>query len=256
MSVNKTRERNDELNWYRFPARTVLTISCLATVLMPASAFAQQESIDSSYRWIDRSMRAGLYAGYVFTSRGNLDQGPGSSPIIGGRFRARLSSPLTFEVSVGYGSSDLWVTDPRLEVPAIVDTVNSDWLLIEAYLQLSLTGARSVKKFQPYLFIGGGILQGISEEVSDVFAAPGLEPYRFKIGTTPSLSVGAGAEWDLSDRLGFSFELRDHIWKLKSPDAFFLPQNLLNFGNSGVEAPKESFWTNNFELSTTLSYYF
>jgi hypothetical protein len=193
-------------------------------------------------------MRAGLYAGYLFTSRANLDQAPGSSPIVGGRFRARLSSPLTFEVSLGYGSSDLYVTDPRLEVPTIVDTTQSDWLLIEAYLQLSLTGARSVKSFQPYLFIGGGILQGISEEVADVFAAPGLDPYRFKIGTTPSLSVG--------DRLGLGIEIRDHIWRFNSPDAFFYPQNLGNFLESGVEAPEEGFWTNNFEVSATLSYYF
>lgn len=256
MSVNKTRERIDHLNRYRIPVTKVLAISCLATVLIPAAASAQQENIDSSYRWIDRSMRGGLYAGYLFTSRGNLDQAPGSSPIVGARFRARLSSPLTFEVSLGYGSSDLYVTDPRLEVPSIVDTTQSDWLLIEAYLQLSLTGARSVKRFQPYVFIGGGILQGISEEVSDVFAAPGLDPYRFKIGTTPSLSFGVGAEWDLSDRLGLGFEIRDHIWKFNSPDAFFYPENLGNFLESGVEAPKEGFWTNNFEVSATLSYYF
>ena len=256
MSVNKTRERIDHLNWYRLPAMKALAISCMATVLIPAAASAQQENIDSSYRWIDRSMRGGLFAGYLFTSRGNLDQAPGSSPIVGARFRARLSSPLTFEVSVGYGSSDLYVTDPRLEVPSIVDTTQSDWLLIEAYLQLSLTGARSVKSFQPYVFIGGGILQGISEEVADVFAAPGLDPYRFKIGTTPSLSVGVGAEWDISDRLGLGLEIRDHIWKFNSPDAFFYPENLGNFLESGVEAPKEGFWTNNFEVSTTLSYYF
>jgi hypothetical protein len=201
-------------------------------------------------------MRAGPYAGYLFTSRANLDQAPGSSPIVGGRFRARLSSPLTFEVSLGYGSSDLYVTDPRLEVPTIVDTTQSNWLLIEAYLQLSLTGARSVKSFQPYVFIGGGILQGINEEVADVFAAPGLGPYRFEIGTTPSLSVGVGTEWDVSDRLGLGIEVRDHIWRFNSPDAFFYPENLGNFLESGVEAPAEGFWTNNFEVSVTLSYYF
>ena len=132
MSVNKTRERIDHLNRYRIPVTKVLAISCLATVLIPAAASAQQENIDSSYRWIDRSMRGGLYAGYLFTSRGNLDQAPGSSPILGARFRARLSSPLTFEVSLGYGSSDLYVTDPRLEVPSIVDTTQSDWLLIDS----------------------------------------------------------------------------------------------------------------------------
>lgn len=256
MSVNKTLERNGDLNWHRISARSVLAIAGLLTVLLAAPASAQQETIDSPYRWIERGLRAGPYAGYVFTSRGNLEQAPGGAPIIGGRFRARLSNPLTFEVGIGYGSSDLYVTDPRLETPAIVDTVTSGWLLIEAYLQLALTGARSYKKLQPYVFIGGGILQGIDEGVAEVFAAPGLEPYRFEIGTTPSLSLGAGVEWDVSSRFGIGFEVRDHLWSFNSPPAFFYPANLANFLDSGVEAPEDSFWTNNIELSATLSYYF
>ncbi|MEJ2546425.1 MAG: outer membrane beta-barrel protein [Gemmatimonadota bacterium] len=245
------------MNLTRLPARLVVTICGLAAVLAPSAATAQEERIESSYRWIDRSMRAGPYAGYIFTSRGNLDQGPGSSPVVGGRFRVRISSPLTFEVGLGYGSSDLYVTDPREPRPAIVDTTNSSWLLAEVYVQLALTGARSVKKLQPYLLFGGGILQGLSEEVSSKFAAPGEDLYRFEIGTTPSIGVGVGVEWDISDRLGLGAEFRDHIWRFKSPEAFlFPPTNLPNFSASGVEAPKESFWTNNLELSATLSYYF
>lgn len=244
------------MNLSRLPARLVIAMCGLMAVFAPSSASAQEERIESSYRWIDRSMRAGPYAGYIFTSRGNLDQAPGSSPVVGGRFRVRISSPLTFEVSLGYGSSDLYVTDPRLDTPAIVDTTNSDWLLAEVYVQLALTGSRSVKRIQPYLLFGGGILQGLSEEVADIYAAPGLELYRFEIGTTPSIGVGVGLEWDISDRLGFGAEFRDHIWRFKSPEAFFFLPNLANFLDSGVEAPKESFWTNNLELSATLSYYF
>ncbi|MCL7926389.1 MAG: outer membrane beta-barrel protein [marine benthic group bacterium] len=244
------------MNPTRLPARLVVAICGLMVLFAPSSASAQEERIDSSYRWIDRSMRAGPYAGYIFTSRGNLDQAPGSSPVVGGRFRVRISSPLTFEVSLGYGSSDLYVTDPRLDTPAIVDTTNSDWLLAEVYVQLALTGSRSVKRVQPYLLFGGGIIQGLSEEVADIYAAPGLELYRFKIGTTPSIGVGVGVEWDISDRLGLGAEFRDHIWRFKSPEAFFFLPNLANFLDSGVEAPEESFWTNNLELSATLSYYF
>lgn len=255
-SVNKTRERIDDLNRTRFPARLVFAICCLTAVLAPSTARAQEERIESSYRWIDRSMRVGPYAGYMFTSRGNLSQAPGPSPIVGGRFRIRISSPLSFEIGAGYGSSDLYVTDPRLDVPAIVDTTTSSWLLAEAFVQLALTGARSVSRIQPYFLIGGGILLGLSEEVADIYSLPGLEPYRFEIGTTPSIGVGLGVEWDISERLGLSGEVRDHLWRFTSPDAFFLLTNLANFADSGVEAPKESFWTNNIELSATLSYYF
>jgi hypothetical protein len=231
-------------------------ICSLAAVAAPTRALAQEERIDSSYRWIDRSVRAGPYVGYMFTSRGNLSQAPGSSPIVGGRFRIRISSPLSFEISVGYGSSDIYVTDPRLQVPAIVDTTSSNWLLAEAYVQLALTGARSVSRLQPYLLFGGGILQGLSEEVSDIYALPGQELYRFEIGTTPSIGVGLGVEWDISDHLGLGAEVRDHLWRFKSPEAFFFLPNLANFADSGVEAPKESFWTNNIDVSATLFYYF
>jgi len=244
------------LNRSRLPAHFVFAICSLAAVVAPSTAHAQEERIESSYRWIDRSIRAGPYVGYVFTSRGNLSQAPGPSPIVGGRVRIRISSPLSFEISAGYGSSDIYVTDPRLEVPAIVDTTTSSWLLAEAYLQLALTGARSVSRLQPYVMLGGGILQGLSEEVADIYALPGLELYRFDIGTTPSIGVGFGLEWDISEHLGLSAEVRDHLWRFTSPEAFFLLTNLANFADSGVEAPKESFWTNNIDVSATLFYYF
>ncbi len=62
MSVNKTHERTEDLNPNRSLLKAALAISCLATILVPSAAYAQQESIESDYRWIDRSMRAGLFA--------------------------------------------------------------------------------------------------------------------------------------------------------------------------------------------------
>ncbi|MEJ2483856.1 MAG: hypothetical protein P8049_12290, partial [Gemmatimonadota bacterium] len=68
------------MNPTRIPARLLIALCGLTVVLAPSSATAQEERIESSYRWIDRSIRAGPYGGYVFTSRGHLDQAPGSSP--------------------------------------------------------------------------------------------------------------------------------------------------------------------------------
>jgi hypothetical protein len=225
-------------------------------VSVPGSASAQEERIETPYRWIEGGTRLGLFGGYIFTNRGSLDLGAGSSPIVGGRLRARLSSPLSLEIGVGYGDSDLWVTDPRLEGgPAVVDTVGTNWLLIEASLQLALTGARSYRRIQPYVLLGGGILQELSTESSDVLAIP-QQPFAFKIGTTPMVHLGLGAEIDISRRFGLALEVRDDLWRLKTPEGWFRLDVLENIADSGSTVPDESQWVHNFELTASLYYYF
>ncbi|MDT8436869.1 MAG: hypothetical protein RRA92_08950 [Gemmatimonadota bacterium] len=226
-------------------------------LLAPAPLRAQEERIDTPYRWIDRSLRVTPFAGYVFADRGGLDQGPGSSAIFGARLRARLSSPLTFELEGGLGSSERYVVDPRLETgPAIVDEANVDWLLVQAGFQLALTGARSYHRIQPYVMVLGGVLQGLGEETPEAFRDFGLERFRFRIGTTPAFTLGFGAEWDVSDRIGLGLEVRDRIWRVTTPDGWFDQNILERIEELGVEAPQESYWTNNIELGAGISYYF
>jgi hypothetical protein len=225
-------------------------------VLGPGSAAAQEESIDTPYRWIENGTRLGLVGGYIFTSRGDPPFGPGSSPFLAARFRARLSSPLSLELGVGYGSSDEYVIDPRLDGgPAVVDTVDADWLIIQASMQFAFTGARSYHKFQPYLVLGGGILQGLSTGASDELASP-QQPFKYEIGTSPIVHLGLGAELDVSKRLGLAFEARDNLWRVRTPDGWFRIDVLQNILDSGSVAPSESQWTHNFEITATLYYYF
>ena len=97
---------------FRSFARLVAAMTGMA--LGPGSAAAQEESIDTPYRWLDSGTRVGLVGGYMFTNRGDPPFGPGSSPFIGARLRARLSSPLSLEIGLGYGNSNEYVIDPRL----------------------------------------------------------------------------------------------------------------------------------------------
>jgi hypothetical protein len=233
-----------------------LTLALIGVALGPQSAAAQEESIDTPYRWLDRGTRLGLVGGYMFTNRGDPPFGPGSSPFVGARFRARLSSPLSLEIGAGYGNSNEWVIDPRLEGgPAVVDTVDADWLIIQASIQFALTGARSYHRLQPYLVLGGGILQELSTGTSDVLASV-REPYEFHIGTAPMVHLGVGAEVDVSRRLGLAFEFRDNLWRLKAPSGWFRIDVLQNLLDTGSPAPDESQWTHNFELTASLYYYF
>ncbi len=234
----------------------VLTIAFGAHAITAHSLAAQEEVIETPYRFIESGTRVGLVGGYIFTNRGSPPFGPGSSPFLGARLRARLSSPLSLEIGVGYGNSDQYVIDPRLETgPETVDTVSADWLIIQASLQFALTGSRSYRRLQPYIVLGGGILQGLSTGASDALESP-QQPFLYEIGTSPMVHLGVGAEYDLSRRFGLAFEVRDNLWRIKTPEGWFRIDVLQNLLDTGSAAPDKSKWTHNFELTASLYYYF
>lgn len=217
---------------------------------------AQEPSIDTPYRWIEKGMRFGVSPGYILTSRGSLDLGPGSTPIGAGRFRIRVSNPLSFEVDLTYGNSDRRIVNPfAAGGPAVVDTVNSSWLLAEAAIQFTFTGSRTWHGIQPYLLFGGGGVFGLGEEVSPLVEELELEPFVYEIGSAPDFLAAGGVEWVISRKVGLSFEVRDHIWRLKAPEGFFLPEILEIIIESGAPAPNESEWTNNVEFSLSFWIY-
>jgi hypothetical protein len=217
---------------------------------------AQEPSIDTPYRWIEKGMRFGVSPGYILTSRGSLGLGPGSTPTAAGRFRIRVSNPLSVGVNVTYGNSDRRIVNPfAVGGPSVVDTVDSNWLLAEAAVQFTFTGSRTWHGIQPYIIIGGGGIFGLGEEVSPLAEELDIERFVYEIGTAPSFLAGGGLEWLLSRKVGLSFEVRDHIWRLKAPEGFFDPDILEIILESGAPAPSESEWTNNVEFSLSVWIY-
>lgn len=221
-----------------------------------AALTAQQPTIDTPYRWIEKGLRFGVSPGYVLTHTGSLDLGPGSTFTGAGRFRIRVSNPLSFEISTTYGRSNRHIVNPYAAGgPAIVDTVSSSWLLAEAAVQFTFTGSRTWHGIQPYLVFGGGGVFALSEEVSSVVDELELQDFVYEMGSAPDFLAAAGFEWLISRSVGLSFEARDHIWRLTAPEGFFLPEVLEIIIDSGGAAPSESEWTNNLELSVTFWYY-
>lgn len=217
----------------------------------------QEQSIDSPFRWIERGLRVGLSAGYVDAGRGNLRFGPGSTATLGARLRARISSPLSIELGATYGGAERFVVDPRLETgPAAVDTVASGWVTGDVALQVALTGARTWHGLHPYVLFGGGLMIGVDEEGSDVFADSALADFRYDLGTAPLFQGGVGVELRPSDRIGVGLEVRDFLLRLKAPDGFFRREVLDIIEEIGAEAPAESQWPGNLMLNVTLWYYF
>ncbi len=236
--------------------RLVLAVLFLASLSVPAISVAQ-EHIDTAFEWINHGRRVNVFAGHMGAQRGALDIGPGSSSVFGLRYRTRVSSPLSLELGFGLGSTERFVIDPRLDDgPAAVDTVDANWLLIEAGFQIALTGSRTLHKLQPFVMLTAGILKGRGEVVSDSMQAVQDVPFQYKIGTASVFTAGFGLEWLPTDKIGVGVEIRDHLWRIKTPDGFFDLLVLQNIEQLGLEAPQESEWTNHVELSASLSYYF
>lgn len=244
-------------NGWIYDVKKLSFVVLLIVVLAPAPALAQQESISSSYQWVERSARTGPTLGYIFTNTGQYDVGPQSRGVLGARIRARVSSPLTIEGSFVWGNSTRQSLNPFAEGgAAITDTVALDYLLLEAAVQLSFVGARSINRLQPYMVLGGGIIIGLNEGIPDDLAAIGLERYRWTLGTQPVGLIGLGTEWHFASRFSASFEVRDHIWRLKAPDGWFDLPVLDAIADAGLTPPKDSEWTMNFEFGVTIWWYF
>ena len=217
----------------------------------------ERETINSPYRWRERGIRLGIWNSYHTGNRGSLDFGQGPAYALGARFRARVSSPLSFDVGLTYGFADRWVVDPRIETgPAVVDTVSSGWLRADIGAQLGFAGARTWHGVHPYALIGGGWVFGINEGASEVFADPLLEPFRYDISTAPQVYVGLGGEIFPGDRFGIGFEVRDHIIRQATPDGYFRLDILQILEETGSPAPDRYSWLMNFEFGIHLWYYF
>ncbi|MDH3732760.1 MAG: hypothetical protein OEU54_04465 [Gemmatimonadota bacterium] len=239
----------------------IAAFALLAFTLLPSPTRAQEEGgperIDSPYRWREKGLRLGLWTAYHAGNRGNLDFGQGPAFATGAKFRARISSPLSFELGLTYGFADKWVVDPREEAgPVVTDTVSAGWLRADLGVQVALTGARTWHGFHPYALLGGGWVFGLNEGASEVFGEPELAVFRYEINTAPQVFLGIGTEVFASEKIGIGFEIRDYFIRQAAPEGYFLPEILNRLDESGSPAPRRSAWLMNFEFGISLWYYF
>jgi hypothetical protein len=235
----------------------LLCLALLSTLFTETPVLGQQETIDSPYRWREKGLRVGLWGAYHNGNRGNLGFGQGPAAAAGAKFRARVSSPISFEAGLTYGWADKWVIDPReVTGPVAADTVSAGWLRLDIGAQIAFAGSRTWHGFQPYGIVGGGWVFGINEGASPVFGDPALEPFRYEINTAPHVFLGLGTEVFASEKIGIGFEVRNHFIRQKAPQGFLLPSILAIIEEAGAPAPTATAWLMNFEFGISLWYYF
>lgn len=243
-----------------------LNSACLLTVLAASVAWpcpAQAQQLPSPYRFIEPKQDLGVSISYFFADPGAAGIGPKAGPALGVRYTRRLSRPISLTPQVVLFTSERKVIDPSLEEgqedegngSVSVGTEGIDILLVAGRVNLNLTGTRTWHRLAPYLFGGLGIAIEVSgsPQCAIQFRRPDcqIEPReRFDFGTSFVFQLGIGTVWLPSQRFGIRLEFLDNMWRLKTPPGYYDP------GVTVTPVPPSSDWTNNFELSLTLSIWF
>lgn len=226
----------------------------LPALLALAAAWAaplRAQTIPSPYRFIEKGQAVEPFVGYLFTDPTvalNADSigefGPQSAPLVGVRYRGRLTGPLTGEVVVGISPTERKVLDPVFNDDSTVvraretgETASMPIAVIEAGLRLQLTGARTWNGLAPYVGASGGIVTWLKGHTPQ--EAEQLEGEQFDFGPGFALGLKAGADFFVSRRVAVNVEASDRLWKLSTPLAYRVGDD-----------PVESEWTHN--LGVTL----
>jgi hypothetical protein len=211
----------------RFPR----TAPLLALALLVGGTAAAQ-SIPSPYEHIERSQRAGAFAGYFFLSPDvavddtlAVAMGVRSAPVVGVRYGIRASGALDFQaaLAVSPSSRDLWTAEYSADsltatpVP-LEESVAATLVLLDLGLRLALTGPRTWNGLAPYVGASGGLVT----DVRGTFAAEEdiPETARFRLGPTFALGASLGTDWFPAPNTSLRLELQGMLWRLSTPDGF------------------------------------
>lgn len=180
----------------------------------------QAQSIPSPIRYIEKEYSIGVFGGYLQTDTGEFDAGPTAVPLIGARFDAQLSGPLSVGISVAGGRSDRTVfvrptaSDPDLDPIGEVDV---GILIAEAGFRFLLTGPRTWHHLAPYIGASAGVVDDYTG-ISALEVEAGLtEEQLFDFGPGFAAAGSLGLDIFLTERLSIRAEGRDQLWRYSYP---------------------------------------
>jgi len=199
----------------------------LLVFLIPLHAGGQ--SIPSHYEFFENRQEAGLFAGVTGQGTGRFGYGPKPGAVFGARYGIHLGGPFGLEATLGYSPTTRDVVDPtREEGNRVAGEADATLLAFDARLRFSLTGNRSWRGLNPFIFMGAGLVWDIAEE-SEADAQV-LPDDQFKFGTRFIAPFGAGVRWLITDRFLIRGDVSISMYKIKTPRGYLAPER----GFSGV----------------------
>ena len=197
---------------------TVLGIALLSAIpsFRRLSAQVGHDPGHSPYHDLPKGAAWVATFGYLGGSRGSVGVGLSDGATGGIRYEV-LFGAIGASLGLGYGKTDRFVVNPFV-APASRRTgpFDNSVVLVDAALQLQLTGRKTWRGFAPY--VGGALGVAVSG------AAP-KDTSGYKFGTKVTLAPNAGVRWYPARRFSVRADFRLLLWKLSYPLQYKAPDN-------------------------------
>ncbi|MDH3291694.1 MAG: hypothetical protein OEO20_07230 [Gemmatimonadota bacterium] len=203
-------------------SRHLLRSAIVAIVSISATAPSGHAQVghppgSSPYRDLRSKYQVSLTGGYSWGTGGKVEVGPARGRFGGMRFDLHLAGPGAVQLGVNVGDFDRLLLDPSQAPDArVLGTAKQSIIMVDAGLNLVLTGAKTWYGFAPYAGASLGLALG-----GDVPAADTLSVFKFS--TKFLVGPQIGFRWFPIERISLRFEARDVIWRLTYPNQFFDP---------------------------------
>jgi hypothetical protein len=157
--------------------------------------------------------------GYLGGSRGTVGVGLSNGATAGIRYDV-LFGAIGASLGLAYGRTNRFVVNPYKDtLSRKTGPFPDDVVLVDAGLQLVLTGRKTWRGFAPY--VGGAL--GIAVGGS---APPDTSGYTF--GTKITLAPNAGLRWYPARRISVRGDFRLVLWKLNYPVQYKVPSETID----------------------------
>ena len=209
---------------------------------------SEGQSIPSPYRFFPDRQEAEAFAGFSNQGTGRFGFGPEPGPIFGARYGIHLGGPFGLEGVVGYNPTTRDVVDPTRDPEDwVVGRADVTLLSADARLRFSLTGDRTWRGLNPFLFLGGGVIWDMAgdSEVDQLV----LPDDRFEFGTRFLALIGGGTRLFLTENFLIRADAGLSLYRLKTPRGYLNTER-------GFEKVEEKEWVSGPALSVSAGFHF
>lgn len=168
----------------------------------------------SPYRDRDNNRDWTFFGGQFSAEKDPVGVAPTEGPMAGVRWQMHLTGPLYFATRLAGASVERTEIDPSKRLAErFVRTEHVPMLLVDAALELSLTGHKTWRGLAPFLNGGVGF-------AGDLRGRTDIGNYRF--GAPFTMTLGGGLSYTVSDAIALRLDWANYIYRIGYPNSYYL----------------------------------
>jgi len=237
--------------------RLILVSTALFLAAGPLRAQVGHPPGQSPYRDIRHGRSVTVLGGDLGGDGGSIQVGPHNGRSYGIRFDQRLSAPVQLSLTVGRAELERFVVSADDSVATRKKgPVDQSLTMVEATLQLNITGRKTWHRLAPFISGSLGFTHG-----SDLPASAPRDSSGYKFGSKFYLVPAAGVRVFVTNAVFLRLEARQLFWKLSYPIAYTQepaaePSTDPDKSNAVLKSTKRSEWAGGREFRVGLGFAF